>query len=156
MLVWNSFRSGLYDISKVWKFFIDGLLSRRSGSSYFKVQNSNSKWTVSRTSLGADYDISKSGTSLEADYNISKIQTFHFEDWTLFEDLVTIFENYFESPDKAQTPFKDPERRNTVHLSKVHGWIPRRNFKVWGFLKCYKTSKVYNFWTKISKVYSFL
>ncbi|GBC04055.1 hypothetical protein RclHR1_05490018 [Rhizophagus clarus] len=86
-----------------------------------------------RTPLGADYDILKSGTPLEADYDISKIQTFHFEDWTLFEDkafdlfflfyltnvneclltsifsfldLVTIFEDYFEGPDEAQTPFK--------------------------------------------------
>ncbi|GBC08844.1 hypothetical protein RclHR1_08410017 [Rhizophagus clarus] len=76
------------------------------------------KWTElfrrSRTSLGADYDI-------------LKIQTFHFEDWTLFEDLVTIFEDYFE--DEAQTPFKDPGHQNTVHLLKVCGWIPKRNFE---------------------------
>ncbi|GBB95094.1 hypothetical protein RclHR1_24750001 [Rhizophagus clarus] len=83
----------------------------------------------SETPLGADYDILKSGTPLEVDYDILKIQTFHFEDWTLFEDLVTIFEDYFESPDEAQTPFKDPERRNTVHLSKVCSWIFRRNFE---------------------------
>ncbi|GBB94624.1 hypothetical protein RclHR1_23900001, partial [Rhizophagus clarus] len=67
----------IYDISKVRKFFIGGLLS---------------------------------GTPLGADYDILKIQTFHFEDWTLFEDLVTIFEDYFEGPDEAQTPFKDPGR----------------------------------------------
>ncbi|GES84430.1 hypothetical protein RCL_jg22795.t1 [Rhizophagus clarus] len=73
---------------------------------------------MSRTSLGADYDISKSRTPLEAEYDISKIQTFHFKDWTLFE-----------GPDEAQTPFKDPGRRNTVHLSKVRDWIPRRNFE---------------------------
>ncbi|GBC10761.1 hypothetical protein RclHR1_09890001 [Rhizophagus clarus] len=72
----------------------------------------------------------KSGTPLEADYDISKIQTFYFEDWTLFkEDLVTIFEDYFEGPDEARTSFKDPGRQNTVHLSKVRGWIPRRNFE---------------------------
>ncbi|GBB87818.1 hypothetical protein RclHR1_01430027 [Rhizophagus clarus] len=113
----NSFRGGLYDISKVWKSFIGGLLSRTL------IQSG--PW--SGTPLGADYDISKSRTPLEADYDISK--TFHFEDWTLFEDLVTIFEDYFEGPDEAQTPFKDPGRRNTVHLSKVCGWIPRRNFE---------------------------
>ncbi|GBB94566.1 hypothetical protein RclHR1_23800004 [Rhizophagus clarus] len=84
--VQNSFRGGLYDISKVQKSFIGGLLSG--------------------TPLGADYDISKSGTPLEADYDILKIQMFHFKDWTLFEDLVTIFEDYFEGPDKARTPFK--------------------------------------------------
>ncbi|GES79977.1 hypothetical protein RCL_jg22938.t1 [Rhizophagus clarus] len=50
--------------------------------------------------------IVKSGTPLEADYDILKIQMFHFKDWTLFEDLVTIFEDYFEGPDKARTPFK--------------------------------------------------
>ncbi|GBC10790.1 hypothetical protein RclHR1_09900005 [Rhizophagus clarus] len=108
--VQNSFKGRLYDILKVWK-----------------------KWTelfrMSRTSLGADYDISKSRTPLEAEYDISKIQTFHFKDWTLFEELVTIFKDYFESPDEAQTPFKDPGRRNTVHLSKVRDWIPRRNFE---------------------------
>ncbi|GBB93449.1 hypothetical protein RclHR1_21760001 [Rhizophagus clarus] len=49
----------------------------------------------------------QSRTPLEADFNISKIQTFHFKDWTLFEDLVIIFEDYFEGPDEAQTPFKD-------------------------------------------------
>ncbi|GES85947.1 hypothetical protein GLOIN_2v1786037 [Rhizophagus clarus] len=91
------------------------------------------KWTElfqrSRTPLGADYDISKYGTPLEANYDILKIQTFHFEDWILFEDLVTIFEDYFEGPDEAWTSFKDPGRQNTVHLSKVCGWIPRRNFK---------------------------
>ncbi|GBC03705.1 hypothetical protein RclHR1_05280001 [Rhizophagus clarus] len=89
MLVQNSFKGGLYDILKVWKSFIGRLLSGRSGLSYFEK---------------ADYDISK---------------TFHFEDWTLFEDLVTIFKDYFEGPDEAQTPFKDPGRRNTVHLSKI-------------------------------------
>ncbi|GBB92693.1 hypothetical protein RclHR1_20420003 [Rhizophagus clarus] len=62
MLVWNSFRGRLYDISKVWK-----------------------KWTElfqrSRTSLRADYDISKSRTPLEVNYcseeadcGISKVQ----------------------------------------------------------------------------------
>ncbi|GBB93826.1 hypothetical protein RclHR1_22390001 [Rhizophagus clarus] len=66
-------------------------------------------------------------TPLEADYDISKIQTFHFEDWTLFE--LIIFEDYFEGSDKARTSFKDPGCRNTVHLSKVCGWIPRRNFE---------------------------
>ncbi|GES75749.1 hypothetical protein RCL_jg12874.t1 [Rhizophagus clarus] len=71
-------------------------------------------------------------TPLEADYDISK---------TLFEDLVTIFEDYFKGSDEAQTPFKDPGQEIS---------------KVWGFLKRYKTSKVYGFWTKISKVYSFL
>ncbi|GES93908.1 hypothetical protein RCL_jg27370.t1 [Rhizophagus clarus] len=79
----------------VWKSFIGGLLSGRSGLSYFE---------------GTDYDISKSRTPLEADYDISKIQTFYFEDWTLFKDLVTIFKDYFEGPDEAWTPFKDPER----------------------------------------------
>ncbi|GBB83903.1 hypothetical protein RclHR1_10570001 [Rhizophagus clarus] len=108
-LIWNSFRGELYDISKVQKSFIGRLLSK--------------------TPLGADYNISKSGTSLKVDYDISKIQTFHFKDWTLFEDLVTIFEDYFEGPDEAQTPFKDPGRQNTVHLSKVRGWISRRNFE---------------------------
>ncbi|GBB98897.1 hypothetical protein RclHR1_33560003 [Rhizophagus clarus] len=78
--VWNSFRGGLYDISKVQKSFIGGLLSG--------------------TSLEADYDILKSGTPLEVNYDISK--TFHFEDWTLFEDPVTIFEDYFEGPDKPR------------------------------------------------------
>ncbi|GBC06608.1 hypothetical protein RclHR1_06960006 [Rhizophagus clarus] len=74
---------------------------------------------VQNSFKGRLYDISKSGTPLEADYDISKIQMFHFEDWTLFEDLVTIFKDYF----------KDPGRRNTVHLLKVCGWIPRRNFE---------------------------
>ncbi|GBB92266.1 hypothetical protein RclHR1_19920002 [Rhizophagus clarus] len=46
-----------------------------------------------------------------------------------FKDLVTIFKDYFEGPDEAWTPFKNPGCRNTVHLSKVWGWIPRRNFK---------------------------
>ncbi|GBC05845.1 hypothetical protein RclHR1_06470008 [Rhizophagus clarus] len=35
----------------------------------------------------------------------------------------------FEGPDEAQTSFKDPGRQNTVHLSKVRGWISRRNFE---------------------------
>ncbi|GBB90418.1 hypothetical protein RclHR1_17370004 [Rhizophagus clarus] len=82
---------------------------------------------------GGLYDILKSRTPLVADYDISKIQTFHFEDWTLFENLVTIFEDYFEDLDEAQISFKDPGRRNTVHLSKVCGWIPRRNFEGLGF-----------------------
>ncbi|GBB92562.1 hypothetical protein RclHR1_20230003 [Rhizophagus clarus] len=128
--VQNSFRGGLYDISKVWKSFIGGLLSGRCGLSYFEE---------------ADYDISKSGTPLEADYDISKIQTFHFEDWTLFEDLVTIFEDYFEGPDKAQTSFKDPGRRNTVHLSNSAVGFLEEISKVWSFLERYKTSKVYGF-----------
>ncbi|GBC00075.1 hypothetical protein RclHR1_37310001 [Rhizophagus clarus] len=34
--VQNSFKSGLYDISKVWKSFIGRLLSGRSGPSYFE------------------------------------------------------------------------------------------------------------------------
>ncbi|GBB95304.1 hypothetical protein RclHR1_25090001, partial [Rhizophagus clarus] len=93
--VQNSFRGGLYDILKVQKSFIGRLLSVRSESNYFEIWNSNSKWTVS-------------GTPLEVDYDISKIQTFHFEDWILFED---------------------PGRRNTIYLLKVRGWIPRRNFE---------------------------
>ncbi|GBB93899.1 hypothetical protein RclHR1_02250009 [Rhizophagus clarus] len=143
--VQNSFRGGLYDISKVWKSFIGGLLSRTPlGADYnilksgtpleadydiLKVWKSFIGGLLSRTPLGADYNILKSGTPLEADYDILKIQTFHFEDWTLFEDLVTIFEDYFEGPDEAQTPFKDPGRQNTVHLLKVRSWIPRRNFE---------------------------
>ncbi|GBB90786.1 hypothetical protein RclHR1_17880001 [Rhizophagus clarus] len=84
----------LYRRTTVWKKWTE--LFRRSGTLI--------RSRPSRTPLGADYDISKSGTPLEADYNISKIQTFHFEDWTL--DLVIIFEDYFEGPDEAQTPFK--------------------------------------------------
>ncbi|GBB95022.1 hypothetical protein RclHR1_24620001 [Rhizophagus clarus] len=38
----------------------------------------------------------------------------------------------FLGPDEAWTPFKDPGRQNTVYLSKVRGWIPRRNFEVLG------------------------
>ncbi|GBB96480.1 hypothetical protein RclHR1_27650001, partial [Rhizophagus clarus] len=66
-----------------------------------KVQTLIRSRPWSGTPLGADYDISKSETLLEADYNISKIQTFHFKNWTLFEDLVTIFKDYFEGPDEA-------------------------------------------------------
>ncbi|GBB96146.1 hypothetical protein RclHR1_26940003 [Rhizophagus clarus] len=51
-------------------------------------------YIVQNSFRGGLYDISKSGTPLE-------IQTFHFEDWTLFEDLVTIFEDYFEGSDEA-------------------------------------------------------
>ncbi|GBB93930.1 hypothetical protein RclHR1_22580001 [Rhizophagus clarus] len=118
------------------------------------------KWTKlfrrSGTPLEVDNDILKSRTPLEVNYDISKIQTFHFEDWTLFKDLVTIFEDYFEGPDKAQTPFKDPGRQNTVHLSKSAVGFLEEISKVWGFLEHYETLKVYSFWTKILKVYGFL
>ncbi|GBC05865.1 hypothetical protein RclHR1_06480015 [Rhizophagus clarus] len=63
-LVWNSFRDGLYDISKAdyCPEEVDRVISK------------------SGTPLGADYDILKSETPLEVDYDISKIQTFHFKD----------------------------------------------------------------------------
>ncbi|GBC09142.1 hypothetical protein RclHR1_08630001, partial [Rhizophagus clarus] len=86
---------------------------------HFKSQNSISRRTTLRV-----WNSFRGGL-----YDILKIQTFHFEDWTLFEDLVTIFEDYFEDSDEVRTPFKDPGRQNTVHLSKVCGWIPRKNFE---------------------------
>ncbi|GBB92785.1 hypothetical protein RclHR1_20560001 [Rhizophagus clarus] len=52
--------------------FKSGTPLRGSLYDILKVQNFNSKRTVSGTPLGADYDISKSRTPLEADYDISK------------------------------------------------------------------------------------
>ncbi|GBC10789.1 hypothetical protein RclHR1_09900004 [Rhizophagus clarus] len=93
-----------------------------------------------------------------------------------------IFEDYFEGqtkPDFIQRSWS----RNTVHLSKVCGWIPRRNFEGLGLPGIYKLEGlyevpftiflkflnktfanisfilflvVYGFWTKILKVYGFL
>ncbi|GBC04399.1 hypothetical protein RclHR1_05670001 [Rhizophagus clarus] len=105
----------LYRQTTVWKKWTE--LFRRS-----RTLIRSGLW--SGTPLGADYDISKRRTMI-----FRRSRHSIFEDWTLFEDLVTIFEDYFEGPDEAQTPFKDPGRRNTVHLSKVCGWIPRRNFE---------------------------
>ncbi|GBB96408.1 hypothetical protein RclHR1_27490001 [Rhizophagus clarus] len=73
-----------------------------------------------------------SGTLLEVDYDISKVQTkpgFHSK----ILDVKILYIS----------------RRSAVRfLEEI--------LKVWGFLEYYETSKVYSFWTKILKVYSFL
>ncbi|GBB94962.1 hypothetical protein RclHR1_24500001 [Rhizophagus clarus] len=71
-------------------------------SSFFRPGTPLQGGSLSGIPLRADYNISKFGTPLEVDHDISK--TFHFEDWTLFKDLVTIFKDYFE--DEAWIPFK--------------------------------------------------
>ncbi|GBC02170.1 hypothetical protein RclHR1_00450005 [Rhizophagus clarus] len=135
----------------------------------FKVDHFKSRNSISRqTTLRSQNSILRQTTLRVQNsfrvrlYDISKIQTFYFEDWTLFEDLVTIFEDYFEGPDEAQIPFKDPGRQNTVYLSKIPlifgsavGFLEEIS-KVWGFLERYEILKVYGFWTKFSKVYGFL
>ncbi|GBB89274.1 hypothetical protein RclHR1_15970008 [Rhizophagus clarus] len=91
---------------------------------------------VQNSFRGGLYDILKFRTPLEADYDILKIQTFHFENWTLFEDLVTIFEDYFEGPDEIlDVEILYISRRSAVGFLKEIS-------KVWGFLERYETLKV--------------